>query len=86
MKKLLISFISLFFVLTLMSSIVVAKEDNGNGNEEKDKKKKETPIVPLSKPIYYEPYNTPSNPGHDKDYNNDWDKKTEDVEKQKKEK
>jgi hypothetical protein len=68
--------------MTLAFSNVIAKDDK---NDDKQKKDKDAPVQQVTKPTYYEPYNTPSNKGHGKDYNSNWGKKTDDV-KEKKEK
>ena len=82
MKKFAFSLSIFSLLMTLAFSNVIAKDDKNN---EKQKKDKDTTVQQVSKPTYYEPYNTPANKGHNKDYNSNWVEKTDDV-KEKKEK
>ena len=82
MKKFAFSLSIFSLLMTLAFSTVMAKDDKNN---EKQKKDKDTTVQQVSKPTYYEPYNTPAKKGHSKEYYSNWGEKTDDV-KEKKEK
>jgi len=81
MKKFAFSLSIFSLLMTLAFSTVMAKDDKN----EKQKKDKDTTVQQVSKPTYYEPYNTPAKKGHSKEYYSNWGEKTDDV-KEKKEK
>ena len=76
----------LFFLLSLIAVLCIATSSFAAGD--KNKQRKKDGIQQMSKPSYYQPYNTPlsekSKKKYAKDYNSDWDIKTDDVNKKNK--
>ena len=76
----------LFYLLSIIAVLCIATSSFAAGDKNKEgKQKNKESIQQMSKPSYYQPYNTPnSKKKHAKDYNSDWDIKTDDVKKKNK--